>query len=139
MNARRQENRIFRILVVTCVLLALGFGGAWAYREYMQRQRMSSSYTNLKPIAISQGGHSIAATFAVKTSDADLRWAVQNRLGLEAALHEALLGVDPQRALAPGGLRELQRALQPRLNARLATDKVQEVVITDFLVSEGDF
>ena len=139
MKAPHRDHRLVRILLATCALLVLGFGAAWAYLAYSERQQLSSAYTSLKPVAISHSGHSMAATIAIKTSGSDARWAAQHRLGLEGALQETLLGVDPKRALAPGGLRELQQTLQAQLNARLQTDKVQEVLITDFLVSEGDF
>lgn len=129
---------IFNTVAIVCALLVLGFAAGWAYLQYAERQRLSSSYTSLRPVAISQGGHSIAATFAVKTSDADLRWATQNRHALELALQQALLQVDPERALAPNGLRTLQQRLHGTVNSALGVDKVQEVVITDFLVSEGD-
>lgn len=136
---RRPERWIGKTLLIACVLLSLGFAGAWFYMQYEEQQRLSSSYTSLKPLAISRGGHSIGASFAVQTSNADARWALQNRLALESALQQALLQVDPKRVLAPNGLLELQRRLSGEVNATLGSDKVQEIVITDFLVSEGDY
>lgn len=135
----QRERSVLKTLLIAFALLAIGFSATWAYQKYAERQRLSSSYTSIKPVAISRSGYSIAATFVVKTSNADARWAMQNRSGIEAALHQALLGIDPARALAPGGLRELQQDMQARLNRMLGTNKVQEVVITDFLVSEGDY
>lgn len=128
-----------RIVLFAGLLLLIAFAAAWWYLQHAERERQSSSYTSLKPVAISRGGHSIAATFAIKTSNADARWATQNRLGIQTALQQALLGVDPVQVRAPGGLHKLQREMQKSINGMLATDKVQEVVITDFLVSEGDY
>lgn len=125
-------------LLVSCALLLLAFLAVWAFLQYGDRQRRSSSYTSLKPVAVSQGGQSIGATFAVKTSDADVRWAVQNRKAIELALQETLLRIEARRVLAPNGLRELQAGLHDAVNGALGTDKVQEVVVTDFLVSAGN-
>ncbi|HVL75813.1 MAG TPA: hypothetical protein VM406_07335 [Noviherbaspirillum sp.] len=116
-------------------MLMIGFGAAWAWLQHAERQRVTSSFTMLKPLAVSGSGHSVGATLAVKTSEADKRWAGQNRAGLEAALQQALLGADPARALAPNGLVELQHSLRQVANGSLSTDKIQEIVITDFLVT----
>lgn len=133
------QRPLARVVLIACALLAIGFAAAWLYLQHAERQRLSSSYTALKRVAISRDGHSIAATIAIKTSDADRRWATQSRPALEAAFQQALLHVEPQQALAPGGLQAFQQGLDEALNRALATDKVQQVVITDFLVSEGDY
>jgi hypothetical protein len=138
--ARNQRERpVLRIVLIAGMLLLIGFAAAWLYLQYAERQRLASSYTSVQPVAISRDGHSIAATFAIRTSKANARWALQNRIGIQAALHQALLGVDPVQARAPGGLRKLQQDMHEALNDLLKTDKVQEVMITDFLVSEGDY
>lgn len=137
--ASAQQRPLARVVLIACALLAVGFAAAWVYLQYAERQRLSSSYTTLQRVAISRDGHSIAATMAVKTSNADKRWAERNRGGLEAALQQALLQVEPTRVLAPGGLLAFQQGLDEALNGTLATDKVQQVVVTDFLVSEGDY
>jgi flagellar basal body-associated protein FliL len=137
--AQRRERSIVRILLTACTLVAAGFAGAWLYLQYAEQQHLNNTYTPLKRVAISRAGHSIAAGFAVKTSDADARWALQNRDALEAALQQSLLRVDPQQVLAPNGLKALQQRLPQEINTALATSKVREILITDFLVSEGDF
>lgn len=138
MKARKREDRLGRILLTACVLLALGFALAWAYHTYSERQKPSVNFMSLKPVAMSRNDYSMAATVAIRTGAEDADWATRHRQGLEVALQKALFNVDPERALAPGGLRELQHALQQQLNLQLRTDKVLEVVITDFLVSDVD-
>jgi flagellar basal body-associated protein FliL len=59
-------------------------------------------------------------------------------MALETVMKRGLMAVDPQRVRAPNGIRLLQDTLREASNAELHTDKVQEVLITDFLVSEGD-
>lgn len=137
--ATKPQRPVARIVLIACTLLAIGFAAAWLYMQHAERQRMSSSYTALQRVAISRDGHSIAATIAIMTADADRRWAARNRAGLEAAFQQALLHVEPEQVLAPGGLQTFQQGLDDTLNRALATDKVQQVAITDFLVSEGDY
>lgn len=139
LKPQRPRRAVLRIVLSACALLIIGFGAAWLYLQHAERQRLSSSYSTLERVAISRDGHSIAATIAIKTSDADQGWAARNRAGLEAAFQEALLQVEPEQVLAPGGLQVFQQGLDDVLNRRLGTDKVQQVVITDFLVSEGDY
>lgn len=135
----RRDRSLRKFLALVTLLLAAGFAAAWGYQQYHQEQRLATRYTVLRPVAVGHSGHSISATFAIKTSAADARWAQQNRDGIEAALQQSLMGVDPQRVLAPGGLQAMQQNMHVALNGLLATDKVQQVIVTDFLVSEGDY
>lgn len=135
----RNEGSPFSLLVIAFAVLVIGFGSTWAYLEYTQRQQRlqrSSSFTALKPVTAGHGTHSVAATFVVKTSEANLGWARRNRDGIEAALQQMLVGVDVQQTLAPGGLEKLQQDMQLMLDATFGSDKVQQVIVTDFLASE---
>lgn len=136
---KRGERPLPGIVLGACAMLLIGFASVWFYLQYAERQRLASSYTMLERVAIGRDGHSIRASIAIQTSDADLRWALRNREGIEVAFQQALLALDPQRIRAPGALHAFQQELDETLNRTLKTDKIQQVLLTDFLLSEGDY
>ncbi|HJV51350.1 MULTISPECIES: hypothetical protein [Oxalobacteraceae] len=139
MPSKRVPDKMLAFVIgIVLLVLVTGFAGVWFY--FKQKERLSSEivYLNVQDVAISRSGHSIRASFAVRTSGADAEWASANKQALEQLMKQALMEVDPQRALAPDGLPTLQASVRAASNASLRTDKVQEVLITDFLVSEGD-
>lgn len=133
-----RDRLILKAIGVTLVVLVVGFGLAWLYMQHEERQSREITYLTLPSIAISRDGHSISAGIAIRTSAADAGWAKKNQDVLEQALKSALLEVDPVKVRQPDGLKKLQETLRDVSNARLQTTRVQEVVVTDFLVSEGD-
>jgi len=142
MSRRRRsgnERPLTGIVLAACGMLLAGFVVSWLYLQHVRNEQGASSFTTLKRVAVGRDGYSIAATIAIKTSDADLRWAGRNRINLETEFQRALYELDPQRARAPGGLQAFQQGLAATLNQALNTDKIQQVVLTDFLVAEGDY
>ncbi|HEY0844501.1 MAG TPA: flagellar basal body-associated FliL family protein [Noviherbaspirillum sp.] len=133
-----RDHLILKAIGVTLVVLAVGFGLAWFYLQHAERLSREITYLALPSIAISRDGHSISAGIAIRTSAADADWAKKNKSILEQTMKSALLEVDPVKVREPGGLKKLQETLRESSNARLQTTRVQEVVVTDFLVSEGD-
>ena len=138
MPKRPAHDNLLYVIGIVTVVLAVGFTLAWFYLQYADRQSREINYMKLPDVAISRDGHSISASFAVRTSAADAQWASQNKLALEQVMKQALLAVDPLRVRAPNGLQALQNTVRDASNLTLHTDKVQEVLVTDFLVSEGD-
>jgi flagellar basal body-associated protein FliL len=132
------EHRVLYVVVTLLVVLALGFCGTWLYLQHARQLDREVSYFRLPSLAVSRNGHSMSATFAVKTNGNDANWGGQNKRALEQVMTKVLMDADPQRVHAPGGLQKLQETLKTSINDALHTDKVQEVLITDFLVSEGD-
>lgn len=139
MAKRSLSDNLPTIVGIASVVLLAGFVAVWFYLQYAQRMSREVRYLALPSVAINGSGHSISASFAIKTSGADAGWATKNKQALELVMTQALMELDPKRALAPGGLRTLQNTLRETTNTALHTDKVQEVLVTDFLVSEGDF
>lgn len=133
-----RDHLILKAIGVTLVVLAVGFGLAWFYLQHAERLSREITYLALPSIAISRDGHSISAGIAIRTSATDADWAKKNKSILEQTMKSALLEVDPVKVREPGGLKKLQETLRESSNARLQTTRVQEVVVTDFLVSEGD-
>lgn len=135
-NAR--DRLILRAISVTLVILIVGFGLAWMYIQREERMNREINFLTLSSVAISRDGHSMSAGIAIRTSAADAEWAKANQGVLEQAMKSALLEVDPVKVREPGGLKNLQETLRVTSNATLQTTRVQEVIVTDFLVSEGD-
>ena len=137
-KAAREKNLRALVAIVVAVL-GTGFGAAWLYMQHKEKQSREIAYMRLSPVAISRDGHSMSATFAVRTSLADAAWAAKNRSTLEQVMKSALLEADPVAARAPGGLQAMQEKVRETANARLQSDRIQQVLVTDFLVSEGDY
>lgn len=133
----KEDHPILKTLLVVFLLLALGFVGAWIYQRNAQRFESVSKYTLIKPIAISQHGYGISATVAVQVREKDVRWSYAQNERMELLLKEALVGLNLDAALTPGGLAAVQEEMAQMLRTKLDTDKIQAVYITDFLVSDG--
>lgn len=126
-------------IVAVTVVLAACFAAAWIYLQREDRLSREISYLRIPSVSISRDGHSIAASFAFRTSAADGEWAARNKAALEQLMKKALLEADPVASRAPNALLGLQEQLRDTSNAALQTTRIQEVLITDFLVSEGDY
>lgn len=133
-----RDNLLLYVIGIVTAVLAVGFTLAWLYLQYADKQSREIIFLKLPDVAISRDGHSISASFAVRTSAADAKWAAQHKVALEQIMKQSLLAVDPVRVRAPNGLQALQNTVRAASNLTLQTDKVQEVLVTDFLVSEGD-
>ena len=133
-----RERNLLTIIAIVVAVLAVGFGGAWLYMDHKEKQEREIAYLRLPPVAISRDGHSMSATFAIRTSAADADWASKNKGTLEQVMKKALLEADPVAARAPGGLQHMQEQVRHVANATLQSQRIQEVLVTDFLVSEGD-
>lgn len=139
MPQRSARDRLLLYAVVaTIAALAIGFPLARMYMQHVERQNREIRFLQLPSIAISRDGHSIAASFAIRTSAGDADWARKNKPALEQVMQRALMALDPVDASKPGGLKTFQDTLRNASNTALQTSQVQEVLITDFLVSEGD-
>lgn len=139
MPQRSGRDRLLLYAIVTTIaVLAIGFPLARMYMQHVERQNRDIRFLQLPSIAISRDGHSIAASFAIRTSAGDAEWAKKNKPALEQVMQHALMALDPANASTPGGLKAFQDTLRDASNSTLETSQVQEVLITDFLVSEGD-
>lgn len=133
-----RDKLLIRIVAIALAVLAAGFAGVWLYLQHLQKQKTEVRYLILPSIAISHSGHSISASFGVRTNGADAEWVASNKTVLEQVMKRGLMEADPQRVRAPNGIHQLENTLREASNASLHTDKVQEVLVTDLLVSEGD-
>lgn len=136
-KAAREKN-LRSIIAIVIAFLAVGFAAAWFYLQYREKQNTEIAYLPLPSVAISRDDHSIRATFAIRTSAADADWAAKNKAVLEQVLSHALLEADPVESRTPAGLKALQDKVRAVSNATLQSERIQEILVTDFLVSEGD-
>lgn len=132
-----RDIRLRYVIGIAAIVLAIGFSLAWLYTQQAEKKSREIVFLTV-PVAISRDGHSISASFAIRTSAADADWVAQNKAELELVMKRSLMAVDPVRVRQPGGLPLLQDTVREASNAALQTSRVQEVLVTDFLVSEGD-
>lgn len=134
-----REQSVRNAILLALLVLALGFGATWLYFERAKRLDAEVHYLTLPRVAISRDGHSMAATVAVRTSGNAAGWAAQQQRALQEAVKLALMQADPVAVRGPGGIARLQENISDTAARMLKTDKVQEVLVTDFVVSEGDY
>jgi flagellar basal body-associated protein FliL len=72
-------------------------------------------------------------SFAVRITGADTEWAEKNGAAIEATMKEALTTAHPLQLATPDGMKQFENRVRSSANAKLNTDKVQDVVVTDFL------
>lgn len=140
MAGKPVRDRSVRNAVLLSVLgLVISFGAVWLYFERAQRLGAEVRFLTLSRVAISRDGHSMAATVAIRTDGNAAGWAADHQRGLEEAVKVALMEADPVASRGPDGIAQLQRDITDTCNRLLKTDRVQQAVVTDFLVSEGDY
>ena len=136
-KASARDHSIVYTVAIAAIVLAAGFAAAWAYQRH--QQILNTQTVNSKPTRVVAGtaDYSVAMSFAIKTSGDKAEWVGAHRQALEQVAKRVLISQDARRALRPGGLQALQQTLRDAGNAALHTDKLQQVIVTDFLVSSG--
>lgn len=138
-NATTSDNSILGYVVAAFVLMVVAFAIAWFFQQHRDQAglaQLQNAYTQPVPIITQTGKHSVAAKFTISTSQADIDWVQENRKALEQVFQATLADADMKQVLAPGGLLGLQERFREAGNAALQTDKLREVLLTDFLVGE---
>ena len=120
--------------IVIVALLLLSFGAFGLYWQGLQRVDDSVSYAIVGPLTISTENYSMAARVAVQTSKDNADWARKNQAALRRIIETELAAVNPQQVHAPGGLLMLQRILKEAAMRDLRTDKVEQMLFTDFIL-----
>ena len=129
----RDRSTVHIVAFATVVLIA-GFMFAWLYHRHAAQLRDQVVYSKPARVVAGARDYSVAASFAVKTSGVDAEWVKNHQRALEAVAKSVLISSDARLALKPDGLRALQEKMREASNAALHTDKVRQIVITDFLV-----
>jgi flagellar basal body-associated protein FliL len=131
-----RDNLIAYTLLATTFVLIAGFAIASAHQKRLVKAQMEPVFLKPFPVVTATRKHSIAATFTVRTRQSDEQWAKSNKAAMEEILKGVLISADLDGGLAPDSLRKLQESLRDTLNTTLQTTKVQEVLITDFLLGD---
>jgi flagellar basal body-associated protein FliL len=132
----RDRSTVYTVAIALAILLA-GFVFAWFYKAHDTQLRSQTVYSKPTRVVAGSGNYSVAVSFAVRTSGADTDLVTENRRVLEQVAQQVLVARDMRQARTPEGMQALQEALRGAFNAALHTDKVQQVLITDFLLASG--
>lgn len=123
-------NTTIAMVLVLVIAFAL-FGWYW---QQARSNDGAFGYAIVGPLTISAPDYSVAARVAIQTRKSDAAWALANRAALQKIIESQLAAVDPVRVRAPGGLLQLQRNLKDAANRDLKTDKIEQILLTDFLL-----
>jgi len=132
----RDRSTVYTVAIALVILLA-GFAFAWFYKARDTQLHNQTVYSKPTRVVAGSSNYSVAVSFAIRTSGADTRLITDNRRVLEQIAQQVLVARDMRQARTPQGMQALQEALRGAFNAALHTDKVQQVLITDFLLSSS--
>ena len=124
-------------VALALILLIAGFAVAWFYQARETRLHNQTVYSKPTRVVAGSRDYSVAVSFAIQVTGADVEWAAANRRALEQVAQRVLVERDMRQALAPRGMQALQAALRDACNAALHTNKVQQVLVTDFLLASS--
>jgi flagellar basal body-associated protein FliL len=122
-------------------ILLVCFFLAWIYfssRHHPLKDEKEIAYARFGPMAVTSQSYSVRASFALQTSADDAGWAEKHRKELSLALEQVLSNQNPQHVLAQNGLQSLQLSLAATVNKALNTSKLQEILLTDFVLVRND-
>lgn len=119
------------------LLLVATFAAIWFYRQDGPKTEVRQNYTMVGPLVISTDEYSVGTRMALETSAGDAKWASQNQPAIRAVIESTLRSLDAEQVHMPGGLAALQVALTEAVNKSLKTDKVERILLTDFLLQTG--
>lgn len=132
----RDRTTVYAVAIALVILLA-GFAFAWFHKARDTQLRNQTVYSKPTRVVAGSDNYSVAVSFAVRSSGADTELIIKNRHILEQVAQQVLVARDMRQARTPQGMQALQEALRNAFNAALHTDKVQQVLVTDFLLSSS--
>lgn len=131
---KARDNSVLYIAVAILLVLILALSGAWYYVKDSPRMMFRSAYLDTGQMIVAVDGYTIAARFSVQTSKDNGDWATENKKAIAGAIQKALVESDPRKMLTPSDLNALQSSLRKSGNALLQTDKIENVLLTEFLI-----
>jgi flagellar basal body-associated protein FliL len=97
------------------------------------------TYSKFGPYQVEAQNYAIGATLAVQTSNDDTGWAKENEKTLNTIFRKLLAdNVTAATLKSPSGLQDLQTSLAKGANATLGGNRVQTVLLTDFIMQTRD-
>lgn len=134
-STTKPQRSLAPMIGVTTAILVIGFASAWFYFKRSERLENQRVYSKPHEVAVAIKDYTVSATFAVRTNGKNAEWAGKKGAVMEDVVKETLMTASPQRILTPDGMREFQHKLRKEINNRTESDRVQEVLVTDFLFS----
>lgn len=124
------------LAIATLVFLLAGFCGAWYYLKNAQQSMLRASFIDSGPLVVVIDGWAIAARMSVETGESDSDWASTNKRAIVGVLQKALAESDPTKMRNPAEVEALQSRLKDASNAALGTEKIRNVMFTEFVVKQ---
>ena len=130
-----QRDRFVTIAISAMIIVLLcAFVGTWLWWRQNHPATISPAYATLAPLIVSTDAYSVSARIALQSGSEDAQWVKQNDAALRRVLASTLLTLDPRQVHAPGGLMALQSLLLDAIHRQLSTDKVEQLLLTDFIL-----
>ena len=133
-----RERTVWRTVIIASVVLLVGFAAAWIYLQHQDKLQKQTAYSKPVQVAAATGNQTMRLTFAVRVTGADADWIASNGAAIESIMKEAMTTVQPRALATPAGMRQFEERVRAAANTKLGTDKVREVVITDYLYTTLD-
>ena len=137
-RSERSERSIWRTVFIAATVLLVGFAAAWVYLQRLDKLKKQTAYSKPIEVAAAVRNQTMRLTFAVRVTGADSEWINRNGTAIEAVMKEAMTTAQPQALTKPDVMRQFEERVRAAANAKLDTDKVKEVVITDYLYTTLD-
>lgn len=137
-KSNNSDNATLYLAAAIVALLLTALAAAWFYVQSHPKPDVRSAFVDTGPMVVSVAGYNIATRMSVQTSKADGDWASKNRTALMQAMQHALATSDPTTMQTPQGLQALQTSLTQSVNNSMKTGKIQNVLLTEFLIQVAD-
>ncbi|MFT5588482.1 MAG: flagellar basal body-associated protein FliL [Bradyrhizobium sp.] len=118
-------------------LLVASFAAVWFYGNERGKTSLRQNYTVVGPLIVRTDEYSVGTRMALETSAENAEWASKNQPAIRAVIETTLRSLDARQVHLPGGLAALQVALTAAVNKGMKTDKVEQILLTDFLLQTG--
>lgn len=129
------DNRFTNIAITLILLLLVAvFAALWFYRIRTPVADSRVNYAIVGPLVISTDDYSLGTRIAIQTTLNDTEWAAKNQPAMRTLIETTLRSVDPEQVRKSGGLAALQLLLKDIVNQGLQTKKVEQILLTDFLL-----
>lgn len=137
-KSNASDNATLYLAAAIVVVLLVSLAAAWFYVQSQPRLEVRAAFVDTGPMIVSVDGYNIATRMSVQTSKADGDWASRNRSALIQAMQNALTTSNPQTMQTPQGLQALQSSLTEAGNNAMKTGKIQNVLLTEFLIQPAE-
>jgi flagellar basal body-associated protein FliL len=96
------------------------------------------SYVALPQIIINMDGNVARLQVSVQIDMADADWLKQHKIEVNDIFRRTIAARDPDQLRTQEGFAEAQQALKQQLNAQMASEKIQAVLLTELLIQGKD-